>query len=118
VSTRILKPLDMKDSSLGIPAIDIPRLTTSFDVDGAKLTGTVSDPQGKTAISEGRIDGDEIAFVVMHNFGGNQVKLLYRGKVDLNEIKFTREVQGAKEQRQDFIAKREFQRNNGFLSKW
>jgi hypothetical protein len=87
----------------------------SFKVDGAKLTGIVSDPQGETAISEGKIDGDEISFVVMRSFGGNEVKLAYKGKVDLNEIKFTCEVQGAKGQRQEFVAKREFQRNNGFL---
>jgi hypothetical protein len=87
----------------------------SFDVDGTKLTGTVSDPQGTTAIREGQIDGDEISFVVMSSFGGNEVKLAYKGKVDLNEIQFTREIQGARGQRQEFVAKREFQRNNGFL---
>jgi hypothetical protein len=87
----------------------------SFKVDGAKLTGTVSDPQGETAIREGKIDGDEISFVVMRSFGGNKVKLSYEGKVDLNEIKFTLEAQGARWQRQIFVARREFQRNNGFL---
>jgi hypothetical protein len=83
----------------------------SFKVRGTKLTGTVSDPQGETAISEGKIDGDKIFFVVVHSFSGNKMKLVYKGKVALNEIRFTREVQGGTGQPQDFTAKREFQRN-------
>jgi CubicO group peptidase (beta-lactamase class C family) len=38
VRTRIFKPLDMKDSSLGVPALDISRLTTSYRVEKGKLT--------------------------------------------------------------------------------
>ena len=37
VRTRIFQPLDMKDSTLGVPAIDLARFTTSYRVD----------PQGK-----------------------------------------------------------------------
>ena len=41
VSKRILEPLDMKDSSLGIPARDLSRLTTSYRVaDDGKLNAT------------------------------------------------------------------------------
>jgi hypothetical protein len=83
----------------------------SFKAHGAQLTGTVSDLHGETAISEGKINGDEISFVVIHNWGENEVRMAYRGKVNLNEIKFTREIQGAMRQTQEFTAKREFQRN-------
>jgi hypothetical protein len=83
----------------------------SFKVSGAVLTGKVADPQGETAISEGKINGDEISFVVIRRVGGNERKLAYKGKVSLNEIKFTREIQGGTEQPQQFIAKREFQRD-------
>ena len=82
----------------------------TFRVDGTALLGTVSNPQGETAISQGRINGDEISFVVIRNPGGNETKLVYRGKVAGDQIKFTREVQGGG-QPQEFIAKREFQRN-------
>ncbi len=37
VRARIFKPLDMKDSSLGIPALDISRLTTSYQLEKGKL---------------------------------------------------------------------------------
>lgn len=85
--------------------------TFNFRVDGTKLTGTVTDPQGETAISDGKINGDEISFVVIRSFGGKEMKLVYKGKVALNEIKFTREVQSGMGQPQEFVAKREFQRN-------
>jgi hypothetical protein len=87
------------------------RTIFSFKVDGPKLTGTVTDPQGETAISEGKINGDEIAFVVVPSSGRNEMKLVYKGKVAEDEIKFTREMQGRMGQQQEFIAKREFQRN-------
>jgi CubicO group peptidase (beta-lactamase class C family) len=37
VSQRIFKPLDMKDSTLGVPAIDLARMTTSYSVNEGKL---------------------------------------------------------------------------------
>ena len=83
-----------------------------FKVDGTKLTGTVTYPQGEVAISEGKIDGDEISFVVKRDLGGKEIRMIYRGKASLNEIRFTSEVQGESGRRQDFTAKREFQRHN------
>jgi hypothetical protein len=82
----------------------------TFRVDGTTLLGTVSNPQGETAISQGKINGDEISFVVIRSLGGNEMKLVYKGKVARDEIKFTRQLQGGG-QPQEFVAKREFQRN-------
>ena len=84
----------------------------SFKVDGTKLTGTVANHQGETAISEGKINGDKISFiVVIGGFDGNEMKVAYKGKVALNEIEFTSQVQGGMGQPQKFIAKREFPRH-------
>jgi hypothetical protein len=83
-----------------------------FKVDGPKLSGTISSRQGKDAITEGKINGDEITFVAVRSLGGNDVRFVYKGKVAGDEIKFTSEVQGGMgQQRQEFVAKREFQRN-------
>jgi hypothetical protein len=68
--------------------------TFNFKVDGTTLTGTMTTPQGETAISEGKASGDEISFVIVRSFGGNEMKFLYKGKVSGDEIKFTREMQG------------------------
>jgi hypothetical protein len=83
----------------------------SFKVDGTKLTGTISGPQGETAIREGTIGGNKISFVVISGVGANERRARYKGQVFLNEIRFTLEVQGRENQPLEFIAKREFQRH-------
>ncbi len=83
----------------------------NFKAEGTTLTGTVSGRQGETAISEGKIEGDDISFVVVRSNGGNQRRLLYKGKISGDEIKMTRETEGGNGQPREFIAKREFQRD-------
>ncbi|HEY7543816.1 MAG TPA: hypothetical protein VID27_02990 [Blastocatellia bacterium] len=78
----------------------------NFKVEGDKLTGTVSGRQGDNPISDGKISGDDISFTVVANFGGNEVKLLYKGKVAGDEIKFTRTREGGDQPGQEFTAKR------------
>lgn len=67
------------------------RVTTfNFKVDGTKLTGTVGGQQGGDAeITDGKVSGADISFSVTRNFGGNEVKLLYKGKVADKEIQFS-----------------------------
>jgi len=79
------------------------------------LTGTVSGPQGRFVINDGKIRGDKIYFVVIHNSAGKEWKVVYKGKVSLNEIKFTREFQGVKMEPLEFIARREFLRHNDYI---
>jgi len=69
---------------------------TTFDlkVDGAKLTGTMTSGQGEPAeISEGKVEGDNISFVVVRKRNDMEFKTLWKGKVSGDEIKFTREMQ-------------------------
>lgn len=68
--------------------------TFNFEVDGAKVTGTMTTGMGETAISEGKIEGDELSFVIVRSFGENEMKILYKGTVSGDEIKLTREFQG------------------------
>jgi hypothetical protein len=77
----------------------------NFKVDGDKLTGTMSTPQGEVPISDGKVSGDEISFTVSMNFNGNDVKLLFKGTVSGSEIKFTRQREGGSRV-QEFTAKR------------
>ena len=82
--------------------------TTNFDfkVEGEKLTGTVSGMQSDMPISEGTIKGDEIAFKIVVNFNGNEMKLVHKGKVAGDVIKMTRSREGAEGPAQEFEAKR------------
>ncbi len=79
--------------------------TFNFKAEGEKLSGTMSGPQGDIDISDGKISGDDISFVVKMSFGGNDVKLNFKGKVAGDEIKFTRTREGS-DQSQEFTAKR------------
>jgi len=69
--------------------------TFTFKVAGEKLTGMVSMQFGDQEISDGKVSGDDIAFVTVMDFNGNTVKFIYKGKIAGNEIKFVREMQGA-----------------------
>jgi hypothetical protein len=69
--------------------------TFTFKVDGAKLTGeTESQMLGKSTITDGKIDGDNISFSITANMQGNEMKLTYKGKVGGGEIKLTSEAAG------------------------
>jgi hypothetical protein len=80
--------------------------TFTFKAEGEKLTGTVSGMQGDNPISDGKISGDEISFTVKVSFNGNDVILLYKGKVSGDEIKMSRTRQGGDQPGQEFTAKR------------
>jgi len=80
--------------------------TFNFKVEGSKLTGTVSGRQGDNPISDGTIKGDDVSFTVVANFNGNEIKLLYKGKVSGDELKLSRTREGGDQPAQEFTAKR------------
>jgi hypothetical protein len=61
----------------------------TLKADGETLTGTISGRGGDTAISEGKIIGDDISFVVVRDMQGQQMKIQYKGKVAGDEIKMS-----------------------------
>jgi hypothetical protein len=78
----------------------------NFKVEGDKLTGTLAGGQGGDApISEGKVSGDNISFVVVREFNGNTMKFTYTGVVAGDEIKMKREG-GQGGQAREFVAKR------------
>jgi hypothetical protein len=56
-------------------------LTYNFKQDGAKLTGTVTGPNGDLPLADGKVDGDKISFSVMVDMGGNPTKFVGEGTV-------------------------------------
>ena len=68
------------------PNGDGARITFTFKQDGAKLTGTITGPQGDPMeISDGKVDGDKLSFNV--SFNGMTIK--YEGVIGGDEIKLT-----------------------------
>lgn len=79
--------------------------TFVFKQAGNELTGTMTGREGDIPLQDGKVDGDAISFTTTLSFGGNDVKLVYKGTVSGNEIKFTREREGSGQTR-EFTAKR------------
>jgi opacity protein-like surface antigen len=79
------------------------QLVFNLKADGNNLTGTVAFRTGEPyPISEGKIDGDNISFVVEVSFGDNKIKMNYQGKVTGDEMELTIEnMEGAKPKRDD-----------------
>ena len=80
--------------------------TFNFKVESGKLTGTMSGQQGDIAISDGKVSGDDISFNVVREFNGNSFKIVYKGKVSGEEIKFTRTIEGRDAPPTEFTAKK------------
>lgn len=86
--------------------------TLTLKIEGAKLTGKVSAPgrEGKaveTAITDGKVDGDSIAFSVVREYNGSSNTTKYSGKVDGDKI--TGKVESTRDgqaQSRDWVAKR------------
>ena len=74
--------------------------TFVFKVDGDKLTGTMTGPQGEAPLQEGKSSGDQISFSTT---GGN-AKILFQGAVSGDQIKMTRTREGG--QAREFTLKR------------
>jgi hypothetical protein len=64
--------------------------TFVFKVSGNTLTGeTTSEMLGKSTITDGKVDGNNLSFTIKANFQGNDVVLTYKGTVSGDTMKLT-----------------------------
>jgi hypothetical protein len=69
--------------------------TFVFKVDGNNLTGeTTSSMVGKSTITDGKVEGDNLSFTITAKIQDNELKLSYKGKVSGDEIHLTSEIAG------------------------
>jgi hypothetical protein len=81
-------------------------VTYNLKADGDALTGDMAGAQGAaTAITNGKIKGEDISFTVKREMNGNTMVMSYKGKVSGDEIKFSVMREGA-DQAREFTAKR------------
>jgi hypothetical protein len=71
-------------------------ITLNLKADGAKVTGTLENSQmpGAVDIKEGKIEGDNVSFVIERTMGETAMKIAWKGKIAGEEIKFKRELAG------------------------
>jgi hypothetical protein len=73
-------------------------VTFEFKVEAGSFTScTISVPKGTRPLSDCKLSGDEISFYQKFGEGDQSFRIVYKGKVFGDEIKFNREVQGGKE---------------------
>jgi hypothetical protein len=77
--------------------------TYNFKTSGDKVEGSLTTQRGDTPISDGKLSGDTLTFVIVRNFNGNEFKQTYTGKVKDDTIEFT--VEGGRGP-QSFTAKK------------
>jgi len=76
----------------------------TFKVDGEKLTGTAKSDNGTSEIQNGTVKGDDVSFVENLDYQGQKLTITYKGKVQGDEIHFTRDVAGVATE--ELVAKR------------
>jgi hypothetical protein len=74
--------------------VGVQKYTYTFKVDGNKLTGKAKSElaNAETEITDGAVNGDDISFVENLNFQDMPLKIVYKGKISGDEIKFTRTI--------------------------
>lgn len=76
--------------------VGLQKYTYEFKVEGTKLTGKaiadIAGSKSESTIQDGIVKGNEISFVEMQEYQGQQVRIVYKGTVSGDEIKFSRNV--------------------------
>ena len=78
----------------------------TFKVDGEKLTGSMTGPNGDLQLQEGKVSGDQVSFSTNIDAGGNTIKILYKGTLGGDQLKMTRQRDGGQGQAREFTLKR------------
>jgi hypothetical protein len=86
--------------------VGVQNYTFTFKVEGEKLTGKAKSEfaMAETEITEGIVKGDDISFVENLMYDGMPLKIVYKGKISGDEIKFSRNVADIADE--PFVAKR------------
>ena len=68
--------------------------TYTFKQTGTKLTGKAKSELAmtETEITEGTVNGDDVSFVENLDYMGMPLRIVYKGKIAGDEIKFTRNI--------------------------
>lgn len=83
--------------------IGVQKYTFVLKQEGATLNGRanadINGEKHESVLKEGKVDGDLVSFVETLNFQGNDLRIVYTGKVSAEEMQLTRQVgEFAKEQ--------------------
>jgi opacity protein-like surface antigen len=72
--------------------------TYTFKQMGNTLTGSAKSNLGSATITNGTVNGDDVAFTENLDYQGMTLQIPYKGKISGDEIKFTRDIMGTMEE--------------------
>ena len=82
-------------------------VTLDLKIAGNVVTGAILNPQsGPAEIRDGKIEGSNISFHVVRTANNATTKILWQGRIEGEEIHFTRSAEGAPGPAMQVIAKR------------
>jgi hypothetical protein len=83
-------------------------MTTTFNLkaEGGKLTGNMETARGSVDITDGKVDGDNVSFMVVRETPRGTMKMMYSGKVEGDELKMTVKMEGGPGEGRQITAKR------------
>jgi hypothetical protein len=88
--------------------VGVQKYTFDIKAEGGKVTGKAfferMGQKGEADLLEGKVNGEDISFVETLDFQGNKIPITYTGKLNGDEIKFTRKVGDFATE--EFVAKR------------
>ena len=88
--------------------VGLQKYTFEFKAEGTALTGkalgNIAGTDSASDIRDGKINGNDISFVEMQKYQGQEVRIVYKGTVSGDEIKFKRNVADMIDE--EFVAKR------------
>ncbi|MBM3782892.1 MAG: hypothetical protein FJW30_00965 [Acidobacteria bacterium] len=82
------------------------QVTYSLKADGETLKGTASSQMGETDLKEGKINGNEVSWVMIMERQGNQLRIVHKGTISGNEMKLKVVPEGAEDRTMEFVAKK------------
>lgn len=71
-----------------LPNGDTRENTMTLKTDGEMVSGSIASQMGESKFDNGTVKGDEVAFTVVRNFGGDDITFHYKGKVSGDKIVF------------------------------
>lgn len=82
-------------------------VTLDLKVAGGVVTGAILNPQsGPAEIRDGKLEGNRISFHVVRTANGVTNKILWQGTIEGEDIRFTRNVEGAPGPGMEIVARR------------
>lgn len=82
------------------------QVTYTLKAEGEALKGNASSQMGETELKEGKVNGNEVSWVMIMERQGNQMRILHKGTITGNEMKLKVVPEGAEDRTMEFTAKK------------